>query len=604
MAKRKAAASLQADLPASKRQASSFPTSSITSFARVSKAVQPTGMDAPSKPAIAAEQQERRTATPRATIGLESGKSRSAHAAPAPALVKAAPSPSSSRKRKLATASSEEHSETRRKLHRSSLPSIPEEADPSPTTATAAITDSTSSSKRRRLRQAILDESSPLVVSKADGASSKKGGAKVSDAAATAWQTQELLERLRLSDTAGPGSPTRRCSPALSSSSGASSTMSSPASSGIFSNSWTPNSPPTSVASECDAFDFDFASSHTATLPSQLQDIKTMFAALLKTLVVHRAHNSTSAGGSDLATLLPEASRAWGKRKIVLDDVRVCVAVLGGMSSVSGGPKGGEEDDGGCGPLEIVDYGRGRVCLELKDDNISSSSSIINEPRLNAVFAANLAKLWTAVAKEETDATTAASIQPAWLPRAKVHKRSAALLLLNASASAARGHAALRELKVDRLQAAKPAVVPSSQQKPATTTTLIERLRAKEAQLAASLASAADAQQALAHRAALQRCPDIASVVSMLSLASNAGSRMSLPLQTLLRRLRDSLAVPLADAEATAAVRVLSSDVVPGWLSIVRVAGRDMVIVERAKEVCANEVRRRVEDLLEKAGQP
>lgn len=308
----------------------------------------------------------------------------------------------------------------------------------------------------------------------------------------------------------------------------------------------------------------DAASSNATTpepeqpLPQELLDIVALYAAFLKTIVLHYAHNGTNTP-VDLRSISQAVSLAWGKRRISLADVRRCVGIM---------------DLSDSSPFYIIDYGNKKLCVELKDEFCGQP---LDEAGLIATFEGNLRKAWNKV----KDAMTGEDMNTFMLglPKAPVQSREA----LAKSAALARGQRAMQELKADMAakQELKDAAKIQSTINSGSTLSLLERLRLKETQLA-SLAANGPTTAELEHRAALQRADDVSAVIAMMAKSAPAagmGGRVSFTMATVLQKLKDSLRLPISKEEATACVRLLAAEVAPEWLRIVVVAGKENVVV-------------------------
>jgi hypothetical protein len=66
----------------------------------------------------------------------------------------------------------------------------------------------------------------------------------------------------------------------------------------------------------------------------------------------------------------------------------------------------------------------------------------------------------------------------------------------------------------------------------------------------------------------------------------------------LLARLRDSLGANVGNNDAAQSVRLLASEVAPQWLRVVKVGGKEMVVVMVAQQVAKGVVEEKVKALL------
>lgn len=318
-------------------------------------------------------------------------------------------------------------------------------------------------------------------------------------------------------------------------------------------------------------------------LPAHLAELASLHEAFLKIISIQFAHNGSNAP-VDVRVLCPNISRTWGKRTATLDDVRTCIAVEG-------------LQPGSPSPFVVSDYGSGKVCVELGPEH---GAAAVQSEELCRRFKDNLRGL---CARRATDEMTdldipLASLSLAELPLAPVTPRGAAATGVNPML--AKGHRALADLK--------SGIAAKHQDKQAQLTTnatmtnadgtkmsLLDRVRAKA--LARSQLPAAPTGPEMQRRAALQRVPDVAATVSMLSLQDPV-PRLALPMAGLVTRLRDSLAMPVSSEEGAACVRLIAEEVAPGWIRVVKIGGRETVVVQRAGQPVDRVIRERVAGLL------
>lgn len=315
-------------------------------------------------------------------------------------------------------------------------------------------------------------------------------------------------------------------------------------------------------------------------LPQELLDIVALYAAFLKTIVLHYAHNGTNTP-VDLRSISQAVSLAWGKRRISLADVRRCVGIM---------------DVSDSSPFYLVDYGSKKFCIELREEHHGNP---LNEDALVGTFEVNLRKAWNKV----KDATTEEDMNVfvLGLPKAPVQSREA----LAKSAALVRGQKVMQELKADMAakqglkDAAKIQSTANSSNTNSSSLSLLERLRLKETQLAI-LAANGPTSADLERRAALQRADDVSAVVAMMAKSAPAagmGGRVSFTMATVLQKLKDSLRLPISKEEAAACVRLLAGEVAPEWLRIVVVSGKENVVVTMGRAPSSATVVERVKAL-------
>lgn len=353
----------------------------------------------------------------------------------------------------------------------------------------------------------------------------------------------------------------------------------------------------TTTTSAASSVDDDYSSSSSANdaesstrttpepepLPQELLDLVSLYAAFLKTIVLHYAHNGTNTP-VDLRQLSQPVSIAWGKRRISLADVRRCVGIMDTSNT---------NDE--ASPFFLADYGAKKVCVELRE---AHHATCLDEPRLVAVFERNLRRIWEGVKDAAADDIASFVLG---LPKAAVQACESAV---RASTLFAKGQRAMDDLKKsiaakkDAQEAMKAAAAQSS-----TATgpklSLLERLRLKEEQLA-SLAAIGPSAAELERQAALQRAGDIAAVVAMLAKSASSagmGGRVSFTMANLLQKLKDSLRLPISKDEGAACVRLLASEVAPEWLRIVTIGGMENVVVTVGRAPSTGMVAERVKNL-------
>ena len=317
-------------------------------------------------------------------------------------------------------------------------------------------------------------------------------------------------------------------------------------------------------------------------LPPHLAELASLHKAFLKIITLQFAHNGTTVP-ADMRVLCSNISRTWGKRTVTTDDIRTCLAVEGLKSETPS-------------PFIVSSYGRGKVCVE-PDPQLDTPS--IQPDKLCRQFEANLRFLCAERAVDEmTDlGIPLANLSLAELPMVPITPRGASA---SANPMLAKGHRALAELKngiaakqqdkQDRL-AGNAAMTNADGSK----MSLLDRVRAKAA--AKSQLPLTPTGPELQRRAALQRVPDVAATISMLSLADPM-PKLAFSMTGLVQRLRDSLSMPVSSEEAATCVRLLAGEVAPGWIQAITIGGKENVVVQRAGQPVDRVIRERVAELL------
>ncbi len=333
----------------------------------------------------------------------------------------------------------------------------------------------------------------------------------------------------------------------------------------------------TTVHRRAPANDFD--------LPKELNDLLDLHAAFLKTLTVQRAHTGP-ASPIDLRALYTSVTRAWGKRHVMLDDIRRCIGVLA-WTPVK---KASDLPTASAAPFFLTDYGRDKICVEFDP---STSAGPLREPKLKMDFEANLRTLWL------SSGNLPATIFIGTLPKAPLracHARGAHPVLSTQKNQTTLDafKRDLAEKKQQKEQAKQPTPTPAAIENKGLT--LLERVRLKESTLSTTPQPTPAALQRIS---SLHRAADVAAVISMLARAAGPSApRVSFALPALAARLRDSVRTPVSLEDGAACVRLLASEVVPGWVRVVKVGGRESVVVMMAGEVSKAVVEERVAKLL------
>lgn len=311
-------------------------------------------------------------------------------------------------------------------------------------------------------------------------------------------------------------------------------------------------------------------------LPADLADMVRLHRAFVKTLMIQMAHGRNDVP-LDIREMAPNVSRAWGKRSVTVEDVRRCIAIEGAGERPS--------------PFHITDYGNGKVCIELRTGYRSTD---VRETELCALFVDNLRKIWAEKSTDQMQDVEVPldSLSLADLPQAEVKTMSIA----SANPMFAKGQKTLDVFKNDLLakQMDKQAKQPSNSallNADGSKMSLLDRLRHKESTLSSTPAgpTAADVQRT----AALNRVPDVAATISMLSLTNPISlPRCAFTMAMITEKLRDSLRVPMSKEEGVACVKLIAKEVAPEWLKVVTIGGRENVVIQRGGEP----VRKTLED--------
>ena len=343
-------------------------------------------------------------------------------------------------------------------------------------------------------------------------------------------------------------------------------------------------------------------------LPAELVNLLALHSSFLTALSLHYAHNGTSSP-ADLRDLTASTTMVWRQRKVTFDDIRLLIGVL------DHGPSGKDN------PYYLSDYGRGKVCIEIKDESPSMDGMThMNEEALQDMFKDGLDSLWKhwsfgqkatirpiAVPKRGRGRPKKADIQQTrmdtflddnsmsnFLSQLPLAEISACESLAVLAPSQEKGRKRLREFKEsvqqgrskkmrqsvrkenDSLAHCQPTQAKITEFAAVRKTNLLDRILAK--QEAAKAGPAAPSPAELQRRAALQRAPEVLGVLSLLC-ANRPGMRVSFSTTTILQQLQGSIRTPISKEEARKCVEVLASEVAPGYISLVNMGTISSVVI-------------------------
>jgi hypothetical protein len=355
-------------------------------------------------------------------------------------------------------------------------------------------------------------------------------------------------------------------------------------------------------------------------LPAELLDLLALHSSFLTALSLHYAHNGTTVP-VDLRDLTQSITLVWRKRTVTIEDVRLCVGVLGS------GPSSNQN------PFYLSDYSSEKICLEIRDEHqMSSALGALNEEALQGMFMVSLEFLWkvwneTHGPKKSISARPLAtpkrrgrprkseiaqtSIQPfidsstiikfiAQLPHAEITLCSSAAAVaplrekgrkrlreFQESAHHGRTQKKLRESTgkenspvLTHPQQAKSAQVKITEFASVRKSNLLDRILAKQAAIASGPTPESPAE--LQRKAALHRAEDVLGVLGLLAASKGSGSRVSFSMAALLQSIQGSLRMPLSKEEVMKCVEVLANEVTPGYLSVVRMGAISSVVINQS----------------------
>lgn len=365
------------------------------------------------------------------------------------------------------------------------------------------------------------------------------------------------------------------------------------------------DTPPTSPAS---SQDLDLLESEAACLPEELEYLESLHASFLSALSLHYAHHGTSTP-VDIRSLTPSITKLWGKRKVGIDDIRLCIGVHDSNRSNSLSRYSSS--------FTLLNYGNGRFCIELaalalKQAPIGQS---FDENKLNLVFSERLRKAWQNWIKERMDLDVATFVQQ--LPRAEVPMSASAAKAAKLLSKGQRRLEELMKLRNDTEDGMrkKPKSAPfgglkdvtndgtvktSTEESPQARSpgkenkkvdptnsltanirglSLLERIRTKAIQQA-NLAPAPTKAE-LERRAAMQRAEELLGILELLAASKSTALRASFPLPALVQSVRSSLRSPMSKEEIERCLQVLEKDIAPGYVSLAKFGNLVGVVVNR-----------------------
>jgi len=365
------------------------------------------------------------------------------------------------------------------------------------------------------------------------------------------------------------------------------------------------DTPPTSPASSQDT---DALENETSYLPAELEELESLSASFLSALSLHYVHNGTSTP-VDVRSLTPSIAKLWRKRKVGIDDVRLCIGLLDRNRPSS--PTRFSSS------FTLLNYGNGKFCIELAE--LAKKQAPIGQPfdetRLQSLFRQRIRTEWQSWINRKMDLDVAAFLKQ--LPRAEVPMSASAA---KAATLMSKGQRRLEELMKGReegdngarkrsrpgLSAAlldgtniptvSAASKDSDQVRPATTEnklqdptgiltanirglSLLERIKTKEIQRANLGPVPTKAE--LERRAALQRAEELLGILELLSSSKGSALRASFPLPALVQSVRGSLRSPMSKDEIERCLQVLERDIAPGYVSTAKFGSLVGVVVNR-----------------------
>jgi hypothetical protein len=337
----------------------------------------------------------------------------------------------------------------------------------------------------------------------------------------------------------------------------------------------------------------------------ELQSLERLFAALLSALTLHHAHNGVSSS-VDLRTLTPSITKIWGVRKVVLLDIQHLLGVLQYQKS-------GKQLFSNI--FSLRDFGGGKVCIEIKQTTKRKASGyLFDEAQLKKTFKDSLNNIWTSYCNDSRPDQSSDS--PCFLDQLPLAALVASSSNRKVAALHTKGQRRLEEvltpfrkitlnddladrpIKRSKTESDTPsnrkqqAQSPGAENVPPQTTadrsqSLLERIKAKEA-LAAAM-PAGPTKEERERLAALQRSQDFLTILNLLAVAKG-GSRVSFPLPTLISNIQSSIRSPMAKDEILRCIKLLQTEIAPGYISLVTFGSITGVVVDVSRKPSAGEI--------------
>ncbi|KAI0998894.1 hypothetical protein K3495_g9305 [Podosphaera aphanis] len=316
------------------------------------------------------------------------------------------------------------------------------------------------------------------------------------------------------------------------------------------------------------------------TLPIELMDLIDIHAAFMTAFSIHCAHNGTHSP-ANLRDLCQNAARVWGKRLVTLMDLRRVLGLFNAnINTVEG-------EDQKISRLNILDYGHEYICIEVAETKGSAGrvARPVNVNLLNKKFADMLRIAWM---KEEN-----VEIQE-FVENLPLEPVRRCLSTLRISPSLAKGQRRLRSMRAG-VKMKKETSNKVSRHTNGKDGTLLERLRAK--QICQATLPPPLSKPELVRKAALDKIEEVCAVMTVLSTSSSIGQqRVSFTLPTIIEKLKDSLRIGRAESETC--IKLISTEIAPEWVKIVRIGKTEALVVDRDARPCDFEIQERLKGVV------
>ncbi|QDS68315.1 hypothetical protein FKW77_010681 [Venturia effusa] len=342
---------------------------------------------------------------------------------------------------------------------------------------------------------------------------------------------------------------------------------------------------------------------HATDVPPEIEDLMNLNSAFLTALALHSAHHG-SASPVDVRTLTPSVTKAWGKRKATIEDIRLCLGVTGAKNAKRN-------------VFILSNYGNGRTCIEMegKKQRRGFMYQGFDETEMRQQFESNLERAWkkwsdkgdtksfiqTLPLAETTKCSSLVKLEPTL---AKDQQRLEQVLGPKESRHPKRRKVTFAEEPVEikkeedvSVPAAEPMELESAAPKPATTAArgfdLLTRIQQKQHALSLLPAGPSQAQQN--HTRALQRVEEILTILDLLAAGKGTGSRVSFPLPPLIQSIQASLRSPMDKDEVQRVLDIMVEEVAKGFVKIVGFGNVRACVVNRIMRPRPEILRERIE---------
>jgi hypothetical protein len=353
----------------------------------------------------------------------------------------------------------------------------------------------------------------------------------------------------------------------------------------------------------------------SAELPDEIYQLTRLNSAFLTALSLHYAHHGTSSP-IDIRSLTPSITNIWGKRKVTLEDVRLCL----GVSNM----KAARGRDSNPAAFSLALYATGKICLEMNAPNKRQGvlSQSFDEKALNARFTHRLEHAWNRWDEKSDTKAFVSSLPLINVPKSATYKKVAPILAkgqqrleevmrptaANSQSAPPESRTKRRKAnspedqsKVNKLQSVKELSPSSSKENTPgieaaeaglRSLGLIERIRQKE--IYKSTLPTPPTKAELERMAALQRAEELLGIIDLLAAGKGAGLRVSFPLPALVKSVQSSIKSPLSKEEIENCLNVLAQDIAGGYIKIMAVGILKCVVVNKAYKPWPEEVREKL----------